>query len=339
MRSIFKLLAIVFFMITYISSGQDISKSGTTAAQFLKINVGPRAMGMGTAFVATASDLSALYWNPAGIASEHSNNAMFNHTSWIADVNVEFAALTSYVDGFGTIGAFVTVAKIIDGDMVRTIDQPEGTGELFDAGGIALGITYSKELTDNFSMGFNVKYIQEGVWHMTASGFALDVGALYKIDILNEFRIGASISNFGTKMMLSGRDVLYVQSVGAGNQGNLINTSVELDEYSLPLIFRVGVAADLVKSDMFRFTLGLDAVHPNDHTEYINVGGEFGWSEILFVRGGYKSIFEKDTEQGLTLGVGFHYKISNSFKLLFDYAYQDFGRLESVHYLAVGVRF
>ena len=339
MRSIIKLFAVTFFMITYITFGQDISKSGTTAAQFLKINIGPRAMGMGSAFTATASDMSAIYWNPAGLANNLSNDGYFNHTNWIADVDVEFAALSSYIDGFGTIGAFVSVAKEIDGDLVRTVEHPEGTGELFDAGGISFGITYARQLTDHFSMGFNFKYIQERIWHMNAQGFALDIGALYKIDILNEFRIGANISNFGTKMKLSGRDALEVKSVGQGNQGNLINTSIELDEFSLPLIFRVGVAADLLKGDAFRFTLGLDAVHPNDHTEYVNVGGEFGWNEILFVRAGYKSLFERDTEQGLTFGVGFNFRLTNVLKFLFDYAYQDFGRLESVHYISIGIKF
>jgi len=339
MRSILKLISLTIIVLSYTVLGQDISKSGTTAAQFLKINVGPRAMGMGSAFAATADDISAIYWNPSGLAADYTNNAYFNHTSWIADVDVEFAALTSYIDGFGTIGAFVSVAKEIDGEVVRTVDQPEGTGELFDAGGITIGLTYARQLTDHFSMGFNVKYINEKIWHMNASGFALDVGALYKIDILNEFRIGANISNFGTKMKLSGRDILEVKAVGAGNQGNLINTETVLDEFSLPLIFRVGVAADLLQTETLRFTLGIDAVHPNDHTEYVNVGGEFGWNDILFVRAGYKSLFERDTEQGLTLGLGFNYRLSTVLKFLFDYAYQDFGRLEGVHYISVGIKF
>ena len=44
-----------------------ITKVGTTAAQFIKLGVGARAIGMGGTFVAEASDLSALYWNPAGL--------------------------------------------------------------------------------------------------------------------------------------------------------------------------------------------------------------------------------------------------------------------------------
>ena len=51
-----------------LTNGQEVTKVGTTAAKFLSIPVGARAVGMGGAFVAVADDASSLYWNPAGIA-------------------------------------------------------------------------------------------------------------------------------------------------------------------------------------------------------------------------------------------------------------------------------
>ena len=130
--------------------------------------------------------------------------------------------------------------KVDKQEVVRTISQPEGTGELFDAGGMAIGLTYARELTNNFSIGFNGKYIQENIWHMKSEGFAFDIGVLYKIDVLNELRIAASVANFGTKMELDGRDILEIKSVGEGNQGNLINTKIELNQYDQlrnPILF------------------------------------------------------------------------------------------------------
>jgi opacity protein-like surface antigen len=101
----------------------------------------------------------------------------------------------------------------------------------------------------------------------------------------------------------------------------------------------VGVAADLIQTASSRITFAVDAVHPNDHTEYVNTGAEFAWNEIIFLRAGYKSLFEVDTEEGLSLGVGLNYRVVNSLKFSFDYAYQDFGRLENVHYFSFGVKF
>jgi len=68
----------------------DVSKVGTTAAPFLEIDVGSRAIGMGSAFVAVANDATALYWNPAGISRLPGNEMVFIHSAWIADINYDF---------------------------------------------------------------------------------------------------------------------------------------------------------------------------------------------------------------------------------------------------------
>jgi len=317
--------------------GQTISKSGSTAAQFLKIGIGTRAVGMGGAFTATNADLSSIYWNPAGVAGIYSREVQFNHVDWIMDVSMDFASFAMKAGDMGTVGAFVSVLSM--GEMlVRTNEQPEGTGEYFNAGGLQIGLTYARELTDNFSIGFNAKYIRENIWNMAATGFAIDIGTLYKINILNELRLGASISNFGTKMRLDGRDILKVVQIG-GSQGNLINTKIELDEYDLPLYFRVGIAADVVRQEDHKLTIALDAVHPNDNSEAINSGLEYSWKNIVFIRGGYKSLFEQNGEQGLTLGAGINYKIIEAISMSLDYAYEDFGLLTNVHYLTLGVKF
>lgn len=109
--------------------------------------------------------------------------------------------------------------------------------------------------------------ISESIWHMSATGFAVDVGTLYRIPVLNELRIAASISNFGTKMQMEGRDVTQNFPAGAGG-GNLINANLELDKFDLPLMFRFGLSADVIKDQSTRLTTSVDAIHPNDHTEY-----------------------------------------------------------------------
>ncbi|WP_337866017.1 PorV/PorQ family protein [Ignavibacterium sp.] len=312
-------------------------KTGTTAAQVLKFNVGPRAIGMGGAFTSVADDILSTFWNPSGTASITSNEVFFNHTDLYLDIKHDYAAFATNLSDFGTVGLFVSVLSM-DEMEVRTIENPEGTGEFFDAGALVVGLNYSRFLTENFSIGFNFKYVNESIWHMSANGFALDVGTLYKIPILNEFRIAASISNFGTKMQLSGRDV--TKTIASGSTGrDILNANLELDHFDLPLLFRFGVSADLLKSESSRLTLAVDAVHPNDHSEFINSGLEYSWNEIVFIRGGYNSLFETDSEKGLTAGFGLNYRLIDAIKIKLDYAYQDFGRLNSVHYFSFGIKF
>ncbi|MEW6511441.1 MAG: PorV/PorQ family protein [Bacteroidota bacterium] len=319
------------------ASGQTLTKTGTTAAAFLKFGVGPRAIGMGGAFTATADDITSMYWNVGGLANVYANEAYFNHAYWFADVNFDYAAVSTHIPGFGSVGAFVTVLSM-DEMEVRTLELPEGTGELFKAGGLAVGLSYARNLTDAFSIGFTAKYLREYIWNSSATGFAIDIGTMYRIPILNETRLAASINNFGTKMQLSGRDNTVIMQIG-GTQGNIVNADLQLDQFDLPLLFRFGLAVDAVKAEPSRLTLALDAVHPNDNTEYLNTGLEYAWNEIIFLRGGWKSLLERDGEQGLTLGFGVNAPIIESVRIRVDYAYQDFGRLTNVQYLSVGMRF
>ena len=337
MKTIKSIILLTIAAALFFAVDAQTLKTGTTAAQVLKINVGPRAIGMGGAFTAVANDITSLYWNPSGSANIESNEVFFNHTLLYLDIKHDFAAIASNLTGFGTVGAFVSVLSTEDMP-VRTVEQPEGTGEFFSYGAIVVGLNYSRFLTENFSIGFNAKYINESIWHMSATGFAIDVGTLYKIPVLNELRIAASVSNFGTKMQMSGRDATQNYPAGAGG-GNLINANLEMDKFDLPLLFRFGLSADVIKESTSRLTLDVDAIHPNDHTEYINSGMEYAWNEIVFVRAGYNSLFERDSEKGLTLGFGLNYRVVDMVKVKLDYAYQDFGRLKDVHYISVGVNF
>lgn len=336
-----KFFIIGFFLlminISFSQIGASLTKTGTTSAQFLKIGVGSRALGMGGAFAASATDVTSIYWNPGGLAYVGSSEVTFNHVDWLLDVNFDHAAFAMKLGDFGTVGTFVSVLSM--GDMlVRTIEKPEGTGEYFSAGAMTIGLSYARSLTDNFSIGFNAKYIREYIWNESAMGFAVDIGTLYRIPFLNETRLGASISNFGTKMKLHGRDILKLTTAGPGGT-NVINTEHQLDAFDLPLLFRVGVAVDVIKTSSSRLTSEVNAIHPNDNTEYLNAGFEYSWNEMIFLRAGYKSLLEKDTEQGFTLGAGVNYRMYGMIALIVDYAYQDFGRLKNVHYFSLGLRF
>ena len=143
-----------------LATGQNVSKSGTTAAVFLEIPVGARAMGMGGAFVGTANDVTSLYWNTAGIARLPRNEALFAHNEWLADTKFDYAALAVPLEDFGTLGLSFTSLSM-DDMLVRTVEKPDGTGERFSAGSFAVGLHYARNLSEKFSIGFTAKYISE----------------------------------------------------------------------------------------------------------------------------------------------------------------------------------
>ncbi len=308
----------------------NLSKTGMTAAPFLSIEVGPRAKAMGGAFVAIADDPSAIYWNPSGIAKIKSNAFLISHSQWLDDVKMNYAAVVFPMGVGGVLGASITSLGVPE-MKVRTVDQPEGTGEFFDANDLSLGLSYARSVTDRFLVGMNVKYIHQQIYNMTASTFAIDFGTLFRTDF-NNMVIGFSISNFGGDLQLSGQNAQLEVDIAPGLSGNndRILAQLETQKFQLPLIMRVGVAMDALKTESSVVHLGVDAVVPNDNNQYVNVGAEYVFKNFMALRAGYRTLFLENSEEGLTLGLGLNYKIYDESALYFDYSYGAFGVLGNI---------
>jgi len=333
-----KKFILLYFAIVGILAGQ--SKVGTTGAPFLNIAVGPRAISMGSAFVGTANDVTSLFYNPAGAARMQTSGAFFSHSKWIADISYNWAGAVFNMSDMGALGLSVTYLNI--GEMeVTTMNEPEGTGEMFTPYGLSFALSYSYNLTDRFSIGGTVKYVSEQIYHTSANAVAADLGVLFTSDIYG-LRIGAAIQNFGTDMQLDGKD-LYVQhdidDTQYGNNDQIL-ARLNTDSYPLPLVFRIGIAMDVLDLESHRFTLGVDALHPNDNSESLNLGAEYTFYNLISFRGGYKSLFLDNTdEEGLTLGVGLSYDFAPRLGLSFDYAYQDFNQFKETQHFSLGIKF
>jgi hypothetical protein len=317
----------------------DVSKRGTTAASFLSIGQGTRATGMGSAFVALADDPSALYWNPAGIAKINGVGFIVDHTLWIADIGYNFLGVTYNLGDFGTIGASFTTSNI--GEMnVTTVEKPDGTGETFTANDAAFSFAWAIQLTENFSIGFNPKFIYQSIWKTSSTAIAIDMGVQY-VTPFDGMILGMSISNFGTKMQLEGNSALVLYDPdpnSSGNNGN-IPAYLQTDAWELPLNFRVGVAYEPIKVDQHKLVVALDALHLSDNFESVNVGGEYTFDDFFSLRGGYKSLGLKNSEESFSFGAGIKQYLLGNVAVQFDYAYQDFGRLNNIQKFSLSITF
>jgi len=330
---------ILFITIILIGNLIGQTKVGSTAAPFLNVAVGSRAIAMGGAFVATANDVTSLYYNPAGTARMESGGAYFSHSRWFADITYNWAGGVVNMGDMGVVGLSLTYLDY--GDLeVTTHNEPEGTGEFFNPYDLSIALTYSYNLTDRFSIGGNVKYINQKIYNTSASAVAADLGVLFISDIYG-LRIGASISNFGTDMQLDGKDIYVQHDINKLIYGNndQVLAKLNTESYPLPLTFRIGLAMDVINLESHRFTVGADALHPNDNAESVNIGAEYCFNNLISLRGGYKSLFLDNTEEGLTLGFGIQYMFNTGFGLAVDYAYQDFGILDNSQHFSVGIKF
>lgn len=292
---------------------QIFEKVGTLGGQSLKIGVGARAAAMGDAYVALADDATAVYWNPAGIARLSGQSITLNHTAWPAEILFDQAAYVFNVKWIpGMIGVNVR-ALTMSRDKVRTTYLPDGTGETFDAGEWAYGLSYARSLTDKFSAGLSVNYIQTGLDDVTGKSTTFDFGTLYDVGILGA-KIGMSIQNIGS-------DMTFID-----------------EKVKMPVFFRVGGSFSLLQRGESRLLMATEFTHPPDNSEKLNLGAEYAFHDYLFLRGGYKLNY--DTE-GLTAGFGVKFPLTlvKSSVARLDYAYSDLKYLSQAHRVSVNVSF
>lgn len=329
----FTCLMLLLLLATTASAGH--SKMGSAGAQFLKIGVGSRYQGTGEASVALANDVYAMFWNPAGLVEVENSAVSFTNVNWLLDVDLNYFG---YARNFEDIGVFGISASVLTmGDQeITTLDQQDGTGDYYSAVSFAVGMTYARQLTDRFAFGGSLKYVGERIHRLNASTFAFDFGTLLYTGF-RSLRMGMSITNMGPDLQFSGPDLdVGYDETGGDGANTAIGASIKSTPYDLPMMFRLGLAYDFVVASNSDLTVSAEMKHPNDSHRQGSFGAEWQYDEMFFLRGGYKF---NANEEGLSFGGGLVTNVSGETDLLIDYAWQDFGRLQSTHRFSVGFNF
>jgi len=319
----------------FTTTTEGFNNNGTRAGQFLKLQAGARGVAMGESFAAVANDASALFWNPGGIGNLKNLEVHLTHIDYLLDIKFDFAGLVVPM-GSGNLGFSAALLGLGD-ERVTTLADPDGaSGVTWKASSFAIGLTYSRALTDRFAVGITGKYIQENVYNSSANSLALDIGSLYNTGIRG-IKIGMAMSNFGGKMKLGGRDLTQKNVDADINVGGNIEQSADLvvNSWPLPLNFRVGLSMEVFSGENNALMVAADFNHPTDADERLNFGAEYLFAKIIALRGGYKFNYD---EESFVLGGGLNLPIAN-YNLMIDYAYKDFGILGTPHFFSMGFRF
>jgi hypothetical protein len=237
----------------------------------------------------------------------------------------------------GDAGSFGISASVLSMDKmeVTTETAPEGTGEFFDATDLMIGVSYARKLTSDFQTGLTLKYIEQRMWNEKASGFAIDIGTQYRLGF-RDLTIGMSMTNFGSDLKYSGRDlnVRYDQNSQV-SYNRYTPADMATEDYPLPLHFQVGLSMTAITTDAMSMLIAVDVTHPNDNDEHVNLGSEIKLLDRLFVRGGYR--FGYDTERA-TLGMGLDIPLEGT-SIRFDYAYAVYDLLPNINRFSLGIVF
>ena len=323
---IFFLLILPFQIFAQLFPDLGGQRTGISSAQFLKIGIGSRALGMGASYVAVANDAEALYWNPAGISQFSKPALFFSHTEWLVDVKLEYAGAVYHLNSVNSIGAAITFLHT-DEMKETTVFQPFGTGRYFNFSDFLIALSYARNMTEKFSFGLSVKFMQENLAELTMRSVLFDLGTYYKTG-WKSIRFAVAVSNFGADM----------KPTGTIEDTNLNNENVEISSFqsfSPPTVFRIGVAWEILDNEQHKVTNSVQLNHPNDNRENINLGLEYWWNDLFALRGGYVTA---RTEEDFSVGFGIHAPITMAdFRL--DYAFSNFGRLGNANRFSLQLLF
>ncbi len=314
-------LIVAAVLIAPLSYGQR--QAGATSAAFLKVGVGARQVGMGSAATAISGDVNMMFWNPAGIALKTERlQASFSYNKWLADMDHNSAAVSYNLEGIGTIGAgFVTLGQSGIPAQRDPFTDPL-TSTTFDYRDLAVQVSFARYIMDNLSLGASVRYISEKIDDQSAAAIAFDVGSIYHIGLL-DWKVGARLSNIGS-------DIKYYS----------FSTPV-------PIMFSMGTAMTPVKDEYNSLTMIADLVKPQDNIPQFNVGLEYSVLDMLFIRGGYKFNYSgsKDdgritrnptntTIEGGSVGGGVKLTFSD-YVVSVDYTFTQMDILDNVHRITI----
>ena len=306
---------------------------------------------MGDAQVSLANGFEAVYWNPAGLGYTTKNEVFISYQPWVADIDFSMGGISYVKPGVGTFALSFINASFGEED-VTTVAQPNGTGETFTGQDLALQFTFGRKLAQWFSFGVTGKYISSRIWRTSSTAFATDLGVIVNTNFLNRtdkpgdgLNIGMSISNFGTKMTMSGKNIKDVLDTEPDEHGNYqyLAVNYETEGWELPLIFRIGVSFNAIQTKYQKVTCSIDALHPNNNSESVNVGFEYS-ARIPAVgkfalRTGYKGLFMENSPYGLSFGGGVLLNLMNNYSVGIDYSMRDVGDLGYIHSYSTSIIF
>jgi long-subunit fatty acid transport protein len=309
-------------------------RAGTASGTFLKIGIGARATGLGDAFVAVANDPTAIYWNPAGLASIQRQEFTLSHIDWPADIRYEHLSLVVPVRKFG--GSLGFQLGVLSTSIEETSElQPFGTGTTFVYSDMIAGLAYARRWTDKLLVGVGAKYLHEDlgtqVGGPSTNSFLFDIGSIYYLG-LGSVRVATSLSNFAPELKPGGS---YTSLGADGIAGTADDEVRSYDGFDAPTLFRYGVAFEPFERASQRLTTSIEANQPADNALEVKAGLEWQWVGRLALRSGYN--FSADAMK-FSAGAGLTAQVGGTRGQL-DYAYTDGGFLGPVNRLSLGVRF
>ena len=332
------IIVLSLFSVVYMDDNVDtVTKVGTAAANWLKLETNPRAIGMGGAFTSIGAGVLGVPYNPASIAFVKNQEGFLSKTNYVADISYQVLGYGRNLSGIDFVGLHAFFLN--SGNMkVTTAEYPDGTGEQYSVNAMCVRATFGKRITNRLRVGVTGKFIREEIYTTFMQSMAFDIGSNFNTSIFG-FILGMSVSNLGPEVKFAGDGLEFpCEEEEAPSE----SCQKIVDSFVLPLTFRVGLSneiigpeSQLLQSDDHKFLVAFDAINPIDYTLYGAVGMEYTYDDMFYLRGG--THIGHDTADW-SVGAGLKIEINN-YTFGMDYAYVNYGILNYTNQFGLNFEF
>lgn len=321
--------------------GSLLAQAPKYSNEFLSIGVGGRALGMGNACVASVNDVHAGYWNPAGLLGVQNDMQFgFMHSEYFAGIaKYDYGALARKLDSSSAFG--ISFIRFGVDNIPNTTELIDAAGNVdydkitqFSAADYALVLSYARApRLKGLRLGGSAKIVRRVVGDFAGAwGFGLDAGAQYNFKGLEIGLMARDLTSTFNAWSYRLTDEMKDVFLATGNE--LPENSIEI---TLPrLIFGFSGKTSIHKDLSLRGELNVDLTFDgmrsvlfkgNPGSADPHAGIEFGFKDLVFLRGGIMNIQNEKNVTGKKVttlmpnfGVGLKLR-----RLSLDYATTDIG--------------
>jgi hypothetical protein len=312
-------------------------KLAQTGFQFLSVPIDARAAAMGEALTSVAGNSTSIFHNPANMALMDVFADMgLNQNKWIADIQYSSGslAINPWNGRYGVIG--FSLLSVNYGDMMGTmVDESLAKGYrktgIFTPSAFAVGLGYAKALTDRFAVGGHLRYVYQELGTSTLPLGAVVAGTPPTTS-QTENSVDVLALDFGTIYRTDFKSLVFGMTVQNFSQ----EIKFQREGFQLPLTFKIGISMNVLdffleNANLHSLLISIDALHPRDYSERVNIGAEYILMQMLAVRAGY--LYNYD-EHDFTIGLGIQKNFGHH-GISLDYAYTPFGVFDTVSRMSV----
>jgi len=261
---------------------------------------------------------------------------MFSHTSYLADIGVEYFSLTDLLSDDVALG--IHVKSLSFGQIaVTTEDFTDGTGEFISPTFIVAGASFARRVSDKISIGLGANYVYEQMGKVSASTVAFTGGVQYVgLGGIDGLAVGVVVRNIGPKIQYDGAGLDRVVQVDDALRSD-VTTSIEAAPAELPSTIEIALGYALVSEPLGEFHFESSFNNNNFSDDEYKFGLEYEYDHMVFLRGGYSfSSVDEGLEYlfGMSGGVGFRTELSG-IDVSIDYAYRSVKYFSGNHIIDV----